>query len=86
MSQKPPRFFNLIFFAMVAALMSGMVSLAVTYVNLGPRPDILLKWLPAWGFAFLIAYPVAMIVSPPCRKLTLGLLRHSDAGANDKPS
>ncbi len=86
MSQTPPRYFNLIFFALVAALMSGMVSLAVTWINLGPRPDILLKWLPAWGFAFLIAYPVAMIASPPCRKLTLKMLGHSEAGTKDNPS
>ena len=85
-SQKPPRFFNLIFFALVAALMSGAVSFVVTLVNLWPEPGIFFEWLKAWAFAFPIAYPVAMIVSPPCRTFTLRLLGHSETGASDKPS
>ena len=85
MSQTPPRYFNLIFFALVAALMSGAVSFAVTLVNLGLRPDIFWKWLAAWAFAFPIAYPVAMLVSPLCRKLTWKLLQ-SEKGASDRPS
>jgi len=63
---------------MVAALMSGAVSLAVTAINLGGALGfsgaLIIAWLKAWAFAFPIAYPVAMAVSPACRKLTLKLL------------
>jgi len=77
-----PRYFNLVFFAMVAALMSGGVSLAVTVVNLsgvlGFSGALMIAWLKAWAFAFPIAYPVAMIVSPACRKLTVKMLDRRD--------
>jgi len=85
LTNPPPRYFNLIFFAMVAALMSGAVSFAVTAVNLmailGFGGALFIAWLKAWAFAFPIAYPVAMVVSPACRKLTLKLL-----GASARPT
>ncbi len=69
----PAKYFNLIFFAMVAALMSGAVSFMVTVVNLysalGFGRALIIEWLIAWAFAFPIAFPVAMIVAPLCRKL-----------------
>jgi len=81
--ETPPRYFNLIFFAMVAALMSGAVSLTVTVVNLsgalGWSGALLIAWLKAWAVAFPIAYPVAMVVAPACRKLTLKILGGRDA-------
>jgi len=78
-----PKYFNLIFFAMVAALMSGAVSFVVTAVNLsgdmGFSGALLVEWLKAWAFAYPIAFPVAMIVSPLCRRLTWALLGQSSA-------
>ncbi len=78
MHQHLPRYFNLVFFGMVAALMSGAVSFVVTAVNLSAELGfgrvLVLEWLKAWAFAYPIAFPVAMVVSPAARRFTWHLL------------
>jgi len=60
---------NLLFTFLTALLMSFLMSLAITFVNLGMVEDFTLKWMRAWGYGFLVGYPVASIVIPIVRKI-----------------
>jgi Protein of unknown function (DUF2798) len=61
---------RLILSLMMSSVMVFMVTLLVTYLNLGLVPDFLLQW----GKAYLIAWPVAagtaFLIMPRCRNLT----------------
>jgi len=56
--------------AIMSCAMSGMVTLLATFVNLGPVPGFLLRWLKAWSFAWPIAGITAYAVMPIARRLT----------------
>ena len=50
--------------------MSFLMSFVVTIVNLGLVADFIPKWFKAWGFAFIIGFPIISIVIPLVRKIT----------------
>ena len=60
--------------ALLALLMSSvmvfMVTLIVTYLNLGFDPGFLLQWVKAYFIAWPIAATTAYVVMPPARHLT----------------
>ena len=62
--------------ATMSAMMVAMVTLIVTWLNLGLRHDFLLQW----GKAYIIAWPIAAItgylVMPPARRLTDWVVAH----------
>jgi len=41
----------------MSLLMSGVRSLVITIPNLGLSPRVALRWLRAWLFSFVIAFP-----------------------------
>jgi hypothetical protein len=47
-----------------------MVTLLVTYINLGLRPDFLLQWAKAYILAWPIAAATAFAIMNPARRLT----------------
>ncbi|OIP83519.1 MAG: hypothetical protein AUK44_05050 [Porphyromonadaceae bacterium CG2_30_38_12] len=49
--------------------MTMIISLVNTLRNYGLEPDFAAKWLQSWGFAFIVALPVVMIVMPNTKKL-----------------
>ena len=55
---------------LMSSVMVFMVTLLVTFLNLGLVPDFLMQW----GKAYLIAWPVAagtaFTIMPVCRRLT----------------
>jgi Protein of unknown function (DUF2798) len=59
----------------MSAMMVFMVTLLVTYLNLGFRAD----FLSQWGKAYLIAWPVAattgFLVMPMAKRATDGIMR-----------
>ena len=53
----------------MSLLMSCIMSLVISVFNIGLVEGIALVWLKAWGFAFVVAFPTIIMVSPIVRKL-----------------
>ncbi|MDN3638094.1 DUF2798 domain-containing protein [Simiduia curdlanivorans] len=53
----------------MALLMSCLMSFVISLFNVGLVHNILLIWLKAWAFAFVIAFPAVIAVSPLVRRL-----------------
>ena len=49
--------------------MSFLMSMVITFINVGPREDFLLLWMRAFGTAFVIAFPTILMVLPIARHL-----------------
>jgi hypothetical protein len=61
--------------AIMTAMMVFMVTLLVTYLNLGFRHDFLLQWVKAYFIAWPVAATTAFLVMPMARRMTDGILR-----------
>jgi len=53
----------------MALLMSCFMSLVISIFNVGFVDNILYVWLKAWGFAFVVGFPIFILVSPVVKKL-----------------
>ena len=60
---------SFVFSFFMSLLMSGIMSLAITIFNLGLVDDLIIIWLRSWVFAFFIAFPVIIFVSPVVHKI-----------------
>jgi len=60
---------HIVFAFFMALLMSCFMSFVISVFNVGFVNNILTIWLKAWGFSFVVAFPVAIVVSPVVRKL-----------------
>jgi hypothetical protein len=65
---------RLILAALMSSMMVFMVTLLVTYLNLGLRPDFLLKWGQAYVIAWPVAVTTAFLVMPMARRTTCRIL------------
>jgi nucleoside permease NupC len=61
--------------AVMSSMMVVMVTLIVTYLNLGLRPDFLLQWVKAYFIAWPIAAVTGFLVMPMARRATDGIVR-----------
>jgi hypothetical protein len=61
--------------AVMSSMMVFMVTLMVTYLNLGLRPDFLLQWVKAYFIAWPIAAVTGFLVMPMARRATDGIVR-----------
>jgi len=60
---------RLFFSLFMSALMSAIMSLVISVFNVGLVADILQIWLSAWGFSFVIAFPVILAITPVVGKM-----------------
>jgi hypothetical protein len=67
-----PRF---ILAALMSAIMVLMVTLLVTFLNLGLRPDFLVQWAKAYFIAWPVAATSGFLVMPMARRATDGIMR-----------
>jgi hypothetical protein len=58
----------------MALLMSGIMSFVISIYNVGMVSHIITVWIQAWGFAFIVAFPTVVIVSPIVHKLVSYIL------------
>lgn len=65
----PARYANYVFAFFMALLMSCFMSFVISVFNVGFVENIIWIWLKAWGFAFSVAFPTVIIVSPIVRRL-----------------
>lgn len=64
----------------MALLMSGIMSFVISVFNVGMVANIITIWLKAWVFAFMVAFPTIIIVSPVVNKL-VSLVLHEDSNS-----
>lgn len=60
---------HIVFAFFMALFMSCIMSLVISVFNVGIVENILTIWLKAWSFAFIVAMPLVLLVSPIARKL-----------------
>lgn len=65
----PKQYTQYVFYFFMALLMSGLMSLVVTTINIGIVPNLISAWLSAWIVGFLAALPAIMIVTPAVRSI-----------------
>lgn len=61
--------------AVMSSMMVFMVTLIVTYLNLGLPPDFLLQWVKAYFIAWPVAAVTGFLVMPMARRATDGIVR-----------
>lgn len=82
MRKLPARWRNTVFAFVMAALMSFLMSAAITALNLGFPPDFFARWMTAWFPAWAIATPAVLIVAPIARRLTNRWLVEAESPAD----
>ncbi|MBE1301452.1 MAG: DUF2798 domain-containing protein [Alteromonadaceae bacterium] len=66
----PAKYRQYVFAFFMALLMSCLMSFVITWFNIGLVSGFWLTWLNAWSFAFLVAFPAVILVSPLVHKLS----------------
>lgn len=61
---------RLILSLLMSSVMVTMVTLLVTFLNLGLVPDFLTQWAKAFIIAWPVAATTAFTIMPPARRLT----------------
>jgi hypothetical protein len=61
---------RLILSLLMSSIMVLMVTLLVTFLNLGAVPDFLFQWAKAYVVAWPVAAGTAFAIMPGCRRLT----------------
>ena len=72
----PAKYVHFILPLMVSVFMSCLVSGIATWHSLGLVPHLVGSWMSAWGFSWVIAFPVLLIVMPVARRLAFLLVEH----------
>lgn len=72
------KYHRIVFSFFMALLMSCIMSLAISVFNVGWVSDIISIWLNAWLFAFTVAFPTIIAVSPIVHKLVSLILTEED--------
>jgi len=70
-----------VFSFFMALLMSCIMSFVISVFNVGMVSNIIAIWLKAWSFAFLVAFPTIIVVSPIVHKLVT-LVLHEEESAS----
>lgn len=68
---------KIVFSFFMALFMSGIMSFVISIFNVGMVENIISLWLKAWGFAFMVAFPTIIIISPIVHKL-VSLVLHEE--------
>lgn len=64
------RKYEVLVFALVnGVFMSGIMSFIITFLNLGFIDEFITIWLNSYWKAFLVAFPIILIITPRIRKL-----------------
>jgi hypothetical protein len=64
-----PRHAPILLALFTSLFMSCLMSMVITFVNIGARPDFFVRWMHAFALAFPVAFPSIVLVLPVARKL-----------------
>ena len=56
---------------LMSAIMAGLMSIVITYLNLGLVDDFVSIWFQAYWRAFVIAFPIVLTIHLMCENLLL---------------
>ena len=71
MEKSLPKSYSFIFASIMSFLMSGIMTFAITFYQLGLRWEVVVDCLEAWKFAFPFAFVTAQVITPWVRKSAL---------------
>jgi hypothetical protein len=71
---------RLILALLMSSVMVLMVTLLVTFLNLGLRSDFIIQWVKAYFIAWPVAATTGFFVMPPARRLTERIVALIDGG------
>lgn len=74
----PKKYSNYVFSFFMSLLMSSIMSLIISIFNVGMIDEIMSIWLKAWGFAFVVAFPTIIAITPLVRKSVLIVVATND--------
>ena len=66
--------FRLLNTAIMSFLLSGLMTVYVTFINLGFVADFISLWIKAWILAAPAAFVIVMILAMPVQRLTHAIL------------
>jgi hypothetical protein len=66
----PQKKFHFVFSLVMGALMISLMTLVITFVNVGLVEDFLGRWLRAFLIAYVVGVPVIFFLAPMARKIT----------------
>ena len=79
MAKIPARFTWLVMPAILALLMTFVVSGISTLRAIGLAPDVLSKWMGAWLISYIVAYPTLLLVQPVVRAIMAAIMEKPKA-------
>jgi hypothetical protein len=66
----PKKYSAVVFAFFLTVVMVLIITGVTTALNLGFQPDFIARWLHSWFFAWIIAFPSAIVVGPWARRMT----------------
>lgn len=66
----PQKKFHLVFSLIMGAMMIFLMTLVITFINVGLIDNFLRLWMKAFGIAYVVGVPVIFFLAPVARKLT----------------
>ncbi len=72
---------SLLFSFIMALIMTGLMSLIITWFNLGWSSHFIHQWLRAYWRAFLIAFPIVLLILPSVKRFVHSLIAHEEKRA-----
>ncbi|MDP1531598.1 DUF2798 domain-containing protein [Rhodoferax sp.] len=66
----PQKKFHLMFSLIMGAMMIFLMTLVITFVNVGLTDNFFQLWMKAFGIAYVVGVPVIFFLAPVARKLT----------------
>ena len=70
-----PKSAQLLAMASMVLIMTGVVVLVSTFVNFGLADAFLLRFLRSWAIAFVLAFPLVVLLMPRLQKFFAGMVK-----------
>ena len=70
MNKLPKNRFHLVFSLLMGAMMISLMTLVITFANVGLVADFVARWLRAFVIAYVVGVPVIYFLAPFARKMT----------------
>lgn len=67
---QPQKKFHLVFSLIMGAMMIFLMTLVITFINVGLTDNFFQLWMRAFAIAYVVGVPVIFFLAPVARKLT----------------
>ena len=67
---QPQKKFHLVFSLIMGAMMIFLMTLVITFINVGLTDNFFQLWMKAFAIAYVVGVPVIFFLAPVARKLT----------------